>query len=100
MNNRSPHAGSAFFEEEKPMSDKNTTNEESPENEIDFEMFVLPRRIEKALSAIHEYLWEEERDFFSMPEKQRKGHIWASLSNLQAWRVCPFGRLRFPRKGQ
>ena len=80
------------------MSDQKNINDDSAENEMDFEMFVLPSRIEKALSAIHEYLWEEERDFFSMPEKERKGHIWASLANLQAWRVCPVGRLRLPRK--
>jgi hypothetical protein len=68
---------------------------EEPENEMEFDFFILPRRIDKALTQVYEYLQaEEEADFLATPKKERHNHIWRSLVALRAWRTCPQGRLR------
>jgi hypothetical protein len=76
----------------------NNPKSEPPENEMEFECFILPRRIEKALADIHDYLWEEEKaDHDATPQTERTGHICQALFTLRAWRAWPQGRLMPPR---
>jgi hypothetical protein len=74
------------------------TELEPTEDELEFECFILPRRIEKALADIHDYLWEaEEADYHATPGSERSGHICRALATLRAWRAWPQGRLMPPR---